>query len=279
MSPEPPKTFTLQQDLEDTLARSGLSFEKVSSVNGMVFRSAEFDKNKGFHFEIVETGMRWMICWSLERFAADLGSLIRSQAEGDYERLRALEAEAFESRQLGMRVNGKQVSCFKSALAIDNWNDLALELRIDKPVVGPRNREDLQFLMTLTLLLLPIEDADSLPMSLDDEFQVEGAVKIGAVTKYERSAKNRRICLTIHGYDCKICGLSMEQKYGSIGHEYIHVHHIIPVSRMGEVRVVNPHSELIPVCPNCHYMLHASDPPIEPSKLKEIIAGDGLQNS
>ena len=45
-------------------------------------------------------------------------------------------------------------------------------------------------------------------------------------------------------------------KYGQLGKGYIEVHHIKPLSKLDEEIVVNPETDLICVCSNCHRMLH-----------------------
>ena len=37
----------------------------------------------------------------------------------------------------------------------------------------------------------------------------------------------------------------------------IEVHHIVPISEIGEDYVVDPVNDLVPVCPNCHTALHS----------------------
>ena len=63
----------------------------------------------------------------------------------------------------------------------------------------------------------------------------------------------------------------MEQLYGEIGKDYIEVHHIIPVSEYGEERLIDPLEELVPVCPNCHALLHRRKPPYSINELKAKI--------
>ena len=53
-----------------------------------------------------------------------------------------------------------------------------------------------------------------------------------------------------------ICGFDFELKYGELGKGYIEVHHIKPLFNLDEVVVVNPETDLICVCANCHRMLH-----------------------
>lgn len=100
----------------------------------------------------------------------------------------------------------------------------------------------------------------------------EGQLSRIEVNRYERNPVNRELCLAANGYRCKICGFDFEKVYGKIGYHYIHVHHIVPVSKIGTAYEIDPVNDLIPVCPNCHAMLHRSDPPYSPEKLKSIIA-------
>ena len=106
----------------------------------------------------------------------------------------------------------------------------------------------------------------------EDAKYLEGGLSRVEVNKYERNPVNRELCLATNGYICKICGFDFEKKYGRIGHHFIHVHHIVPVSETDTAYEIDPVKELIPVCPNCHAMLHQSDPPYLPEELKKIIA-------
>lgn len=94
-----------------------------------------------------------------------------------------------------------------------------------------------------------ISDSSGLP---------EGAKLQVTVNKYERNSKARMECIAKHGYKCKVCGIDFYKTYGEIGKEFIHVHHIVPLSDIGKNYNVDPIKDLIPVCPNCHAMLHRS---------------------
>ena len=61
--------------------------------------------------------------------------------------------------------------------------------------------------------------------------------------------------------------------YGEYGKGFIHVHHITPVSQVNERYSLNPASDLIPVCPNCHSMLHRRKEVLLPEGLKNILSG------
>lgn len=86
--------------------------------------------------------------------------------------------------------------------------------------------------------------------------QTEGAAKQYYTIKYERSKKNRDAAIKLFGYKCMICGFDFEEKYGDLGKGFIEVHHINPLSSLDEEVVINPATDLICVCANCHRMLH-----------------------
>jgi 5-methylcytosine-specific restriction enzyme A len=116
-------------------------------------------------------------------------------------------------------------------------------------------------------------DSESLPEGKHSflEPEVEGNKYVVSQNKYERSAINRLLCLEAKGYRCAVCGMSFEESYGEIGKDYIQVHHIVPVSQIGPDYHIDPEKDLVPVCANCHAMLHRKNPPYTPDELKEIL--------
>ena len=71
--------------------------------------------------------------------------------------------------------------------------------------------------------------------------------------------------MKIHGYKCAICGFDAKEVYGNEFEGKIHVHHITPIHEVGIEYKVNPLTDLIPVCPNCHMILHTKVKGKEPS--------------
>lgn len=107
--------------------------------------------------------------------------------------------------------------------------------------------------------------------AIEREGVIEGKKIQVLQTKYERNPINRQICLEKHGCTCKICGFDFENVYGAIGKGFIHVHHIEMISQREGEYIPDPYNDLIPVCPNCHAMLHSSTPPLMPEELIAII--------
>jgi 5-methylcytosine-specific restriction protein A len=96
----------------------------------------------------------------------------------------------------------------------------------------------------------------------------EGATKVISVNAFERNAEARKKCIEHHGYSCKCCGFNFEQRYGEIGRSFIHVHHIKPLAEIKEEYVVNPILDLVPLCANCHAMVHRVNPALSIEMLK-----------
>ncbi len=99
----------------------------------------------------------------------------------------------------------------------------------------------------------------------------EGARHTITSTMIERNSDARKVCLAIHGYKCKICSFDFKEQYGELGDKFIHVHHIEDISLKKEVYNIDPEKELIPVCPNCHAMLHKKKPSLKPDELKKLL--------
>lgn len=109
---------------------------------------------------------------------------------------------------------------------------------------------------------------DELPA---DTTYFEGASKRVTVNAYERNAEARQKCIEHHGATCKVCDFNFEYVYGPVGKGYIHVHHVVPLSQIGEQYKVDPINDLVPVCPNCHAMLHRQSPPLDPEVLRKKV--------
>ena len=109
------------------------------------------------------------------------------------------------------------------------------------------------------------------PDDIEDTKIIEGKRQTIIVNAYERNPKARTKCIEHYGYDCTICGFNFEKVYGEIGKDFIHVHHIIPISKIKDTYEVDPIHDMRPVCPNCHAMLHREKEVKSIDKIREII--------
>lgn len=95
-----------------------------------------------------------------------------------------------------------------------------------------------------------------------------GAVARVLVNRYERNPEARAACLAKHGRRCMVCKLALGQRYGDIGKDFIHVHHLKPLGTTKRSYRLDPATDLVPVCPNCHAMLHRQNPPFTVDELR-----------
>jgi 5-methylcytosine-specific restriction protein A len=97
----------------------------------------------------------------------------------------------------------------------------------------------------------------------------EGARHIVTINAYERNPKARAACIAHHGHTCAVCGFDFARVYGVIGEGFIHVHHIVGIGKIGKEYKVDPITDLIPVCPNCHAIIHRTDPALTVEQLRK----------
>ncbi|PVZ68799.1 HNH endonuclease [Pelagibaculum spongiae] len=108
-------------------------------------------------------------------------------------------------------------------------------------------------------------------LEADSESLLEGGIKTVQVNAYERNIKARRKCLEHHGFSCKVCSIDFEKIYGDLGKGFIHVHHLKEISSQKKEYKIDPVNDLVPVCPNCHSMLHRKTPSLTVNELKNWI--------
>jgi len=117
----------------------------------------------------------------------------------------------------------------------------------------------------------------STPVALAEELSTpekysEGARFAVTINAYERNPKARAACIAHHGYTCAVCGFDFVRGYGGLGEGFIHVHHVIPIGKIGKEYKIDPITDLIPVCPNCHAMIHRVEPPLTVEQLRKHIS-------
>lgn len=90
------------------------------------------------------------------------------------------------------------------------------------------------------------------------------------VNRYERDRRNREHAIALHGVACLACNTRMADRYGEIADGFIHVHHVKSLSTTGHY-TPDIEKDLIPLCPNCHSVVHLANPPLTLEELKRKI--------
>lgn len=198
----------------------------------------------------------------------------------DMETASVEKKELFSTYAAALERNGAKINCIINNIPTDikaidgriiNWRSFSIRITKAPVIEDDKNNASVivQWSINATCMILSLLNVtDIIP---EPDGYTEGNVFVVPVNKYERNPINRRLCLAIKGYKCQICGFDFEKTYGAIGKGFIHVHHLIPVSKMGPDYHVNPEKDLIPVCPNCHAMLHRNDPPYSPEELLDLM--------
>ena len=97
----------------------------------------------------------------------------------------------------------------------------------------------------------------------------EGALRRITVNAYERDPAARKACIAHFSAVCSVCGFDFAARFGDLGTGFIHVHHTRPLSEVARGYAVDPIRDLMPVCPNCHAMLHQRTPPLSVAELRK----------
>lgn len=162
---------------------------------------------------------------------------------------------------LGLRLLAENHS---NDLSLDNFRSLGF-IGANEIIQGRRNDKQYEAINQNTMSWFDYIDQyfqDTRSYDFPEEAYVEnqmfpeGGKKQIVVNIYERDFIARQKCIEIHGLNCSVCQMNFGQTYGAFAEGFIHVHHLKPLHKIKENYQVDPRKDLIPVCPNCHAMLH-----------------------
>lgn len=160
------------------------------------------------------------------------------------------------------------------ALRTMHWDSQSSGVKIPDSVAEELEKLWTQFLSKNTknkpYILAP--ESEFLPEEVLDteEFQ-EGATKRISVNIYERNPYARRKCIEHYGLSCSVCGFDFEKVYGTLGKNFIHVHHLISLAEIGREYKIDPVRDLRPICPNCHAMIHRKKTAYSIEELRKMV--------
>ncbi len=153
--------------------------------------------------------------------------------------------------------------CIKQGLPSSNWIDEANRIW-EKCGLGSVDSNESQYWAVVREFLLrsaPPENGKSTTFT-------EGRRYVTVLSRSERNSKLRKECIKEYGAKCCVCDMEFVKRYGPIGEDFIHIHHLKPLSEIADEYKAKV-SDMRPVCPNCHAMLHKRRPkPYSPAELK-----------
>ena len=126
-------------------------------------------------------------------------------------------------------------------------------------IQGPRSLKDNLLSFVLEKISPILNNTNKDEFELENIEYKEGKVQVKYGIKFERNHYLRQKAIEIHGTSCKVCGFNFEKCMAIL--ERILLRFII-LSRciLLEKISVNPETDLIPLCSNCHKMIHRKKP-------------------
>lgn len=254
-----------------------LSAHVDADVNGeyLSFVPSDIDSEDGFSIQ-VRTGLGHIAA----EFVPGAFSRPMLRTMGSASTEQKLLFKSFANAALNRRyvlrmvINDKVVDPVSINTWPQSWKDLSINIRM--PFVDMHTGDDnvmneiifiSESITGMILSLLPTEDISNESV----EGYAEGNLSQTLVNKYERHPLNRAACIQLKGTSCAVCDFNFKETYGSLGEGFIHIHHLTPVSQLGSDYVIDPVKDLVPVCPNCHYMLHRRTPPLTIEELRKVL--------
>ena len=246
-------------------AVTGLSPRVANSVRGVssTWRFDQFPRPVGIEIEFsYELGVA-RATLALDNLAATLLGSVNLFTKANWSTIESL-LRALDRNQISIKVFNRGQEVTSADVVFDGTFEIHGRAVSPEPDVAAG-----QVLSTIISVFsfMAGEELDSEHAA----YKVEGTSKEVLSRKYERSRFNRNIALQIHGSNCKGCNFNFRDFYGDVGEGVIEVHHLTPVHLMEEARVVDPRTELVPLCSNCHSIVHRTDPPFTLSELRGMI--------
>jgi 5-methylcytosine-specific restriction protein A len=270
-------SIRVARSLQERLGLALIAKDEV--VDGGLFatlRPSDLEEGNGFVIVVSRTARQVEASFRADSFAA---GLLRQMSEADGFARGTFHALLSQVRSdcghVYLEVDGTSVESLPNSEAL--WRGFGLDVstrlplgKITEDVVQVEALRVATACMTLALSLLSVEPIQE-PGLHGVVGLPEGARTRIEVNRYERSPVNRAACIAHYGSICRACTFDFRAIYGELGEGYIEVHHRVPVSRINESYFVNPITDLVPVCANCHAMLHRTDPPMAVEALRALL--------
>ena len=243
----------------------------VMQKEGAIYIYEDAQRHKSFYLKVTTNEARRLtiICEPDKngvQFVETLNKSTKEQREvfcKVWDKINALNAK------MEISLNGNNVSSNEFLSFKDGWEKLLV--RFTKIPYYEDLDDEVEKLISYIELIC--EMLLSL-CTIEYEGNAEGNEEYIISKRYERNPINRKMCIMLKGCRCAVCGFDFHKVYGDIGKNFIEVHHKTPISMMGENYHVDPSKDLIPLCSNCHSMIHRKNPPYTPEELVSMIRED-----
>ena len=99
----------------------------------------------------------------------------------------------------------------------------------------------------------------------------EQAISASDVSETDYKEKLKKECLEYYGAICDLCGFDFGYTYGEAYESCIDVHNHKQVEGEEILETTHPIEDLIPVCHNCHHVIHRTIPPISVEDMRKMV--------
>lgn len=252
-----------------------VAFSKERKIDKYMI-SLEGDEKEYFQMQVsIKNDVRFTIICEPSKYGAQFLNAI-NMSNTDHREMFCKYWESFsiENNEIFVRINENNFTKEQFLTDKTEWRKFCIRFTksADFSEYDDKDYTYLTYINAICAMQLSLLEYEVIyPEQLKSEGYFEGTAKIIKVNKYERDPRNRMLCLFKKGYNCEVCGFNFFEHYGDIGKDYIEVHHLIPVSKMGPNYKVDPIKDMVPLCSNCHSMIHRKNPPYLVEELCEKI--------
>ncbi len=263
---------------------AGLEFEALAGIDGegqrwYLLRPQGLPEDHTFGIRTTLGWRRLRIQFEPGKFAA---ALLADMGDADADSRSAFQAVFTHCLRLGakikLEINGITLPFDSDDVWVRKWKRVSLSMTRGQIELGTDQGESDahiichwtgRFAAAIVAILPTEETAERIEAEISG--YPEGALTTVRTNRYERDRRNRAAAIAIQGTTCKGCGLEMGVRYGSIAEGLIDIHHITPVSQLGAGYIIDPVLDLVPLCPNCHAVVHRRVPPLTVAELRQLI--------
>ena len=246
---------------------------KTISESSFKYRLDDLDRNEGFYVVMERNWRRISFKTVLEPFSKPFLKEIDRASVAKKELFYNLFQAFSKNSSLILSINKNEMDINDFRKNRSEIKDFQIESLIKNIDFNEANRNEINMksadsvLAIFCLMMVYLHKK-----VLDNEnLSKEGSVVERLVKQYERNPIYGEIVKALKGAICCVCDFRFEDRYGDHGKEFIEIHHVTPVSKMQNGYDFDPLRDLVPVCSNCHSIIHRRKTPFTIEEIRSVI--------
>ncbi|ONI46748.1 hypothetical protein AN644_02630 [Candidatus Epulonipiscium fishelsonii] len=121
------------------------------------------------------------------------------------------------------------------------------------------------------------EKEDTNIISMEENQKITTIIPIEeTIAKIKLWEELKTICLEYYGAICEVCGTDYGYTYGNKFERLIDIHNMKSSNEEYDNLDVNPEEDLVPVCHNCHFIMHTKKPCYTIDEMKQLYEENGM---